>query len=146
MVVGTPSPSTQCIDSTQTHMRHGCARSLSLTQSPCAHLPVARTTTQWSPKQSADTSPAVPGPPHADPGTHGCIYTPAHNSSADHSVEHCDSQLTSLGRFEWPENAGCSITGLIPKVQRGIAIGQMKGRQRCLFSLMVKRDEQVEEY
>lgn len=49
--------------------------------------------------------------PHATLGTHGCIYTPTHDISADHSVEHSDTQLTSLGRFEWPENAGRSITG-----------------------------------
>lgn len=52
-----------------------------------------------------------PSSPMAPPGTHGCIYTPTHNISADHSVEHCDTQLSSLGRFDWPENAGGSITG-----------------------------------
>lgn len=97
-----PTPS-QCIDSLQTRMQHSHARSLCWTQSLCVNLSVALTTKQWSPKQSADTSPAVPVSPLRGPGTHGCIYTPAHNVSADHSVEHCDTQLTSLGRSNGPE-------------------------------------------
>lgn len=130
-VVGPPYPPTpQCIDSPQTHMQHGRARSLCWTQSLCVNLSVALTTKQWSPKQSADTSPAAPAPPLGGPGTHGCIYTPADNVSADHSVEHCDTQLTSLGR----SNAGCSMTRSFQKsaCNKGAVIG-LEFRQTGTF-------------